>query len=159
MTDVQPDDLPTRWEIELEFVQSLANTQYLVYLAQQGYFKDKAFLNYLNYLNYWKDPKYSVFLVYPDCLHILTLLRNEQFRNELLNQNFTNMLYNDMVDYWKEALFKIKKERAQELQNVDNNTSCDIAAPALTSAPARARAVNTDVNAITTGVKTVEQEN
>lgn len=119
MTDVLPEDLPMRWEIELEFVQSLANTQYLVYLAQQGYFKDESFLNYLNYLNYWKDPKYSVFLVYPNCLHILTMLQNEHFRTELLNQNFTNMLYNDMVEYWKEALFKIEKEAALEKETTN----------------------------------------
>lgn len=131
MAEIQPQDLPTRWEIELEFVQSLANTQYLVYLAQQGYFKDSKFLNYLNYLNYWKDPKYSVFLVYPDCLHILTLLQNEQFRNDLLNQNLTNLLYTDMVDYWKETLYKIEKEKNDQTtqvepqiqQNNNNNTN------------------------------------
>lgn len=118
MNDPQPaattvpstDDLPTRWEIELEFVQSLANTQYISYLAQSGFLKDQKFLNYLNYLNYWKDPKFSKFLVYPNCLHILTLLQNENFRNELLNQNFTNLLYNDMLEYWKEPLFDDEKE-------------------------------------------------
>lgn len=108
------EDLPTRWEIELEFVQSLANTQYLTYLAQLGYFKDESFLNYLNYLNYWKQPSFAKFLVYPDCLHILTLLQNEQFRNEILNPNFTNLLYNDMAEYWKEPLFKDEKERERE---------------------------------------------
>ncbi|TID30861.1 hypothetical protein CANINC_000550 [Pichia inconspicua] len=123
MTEIPLEDIPTRWEIELEFVQSLANTQYLVYLAQQGYFKDPTFLNYLNYLNYWKDPKYSVFLVYPDCLHILTLLQSEQFRNELLNQNLTNMLYSDMVDYWKESLFKIENEKNQFDTNNQNQIS------------------------------------
>lgn len=115
MTEPQPqDELPTRWEIELEFVQSLANTQYLTYLAQLGYFKDESFLNYLNYLNYWKQPSFAKFLVYPDCLHILTLLQSEQFRNEILNPNFTNVLYNDMTEYWKEPLFKDEKERERE---------------------------------------------
>lgn len=129
MTDIPPptipdsmnsgsenDELPTRWEIELEFVQSLANTQYLSYLAQQGYFKNPDFLNYINYLNYWKQPEYARFLVYPDCLHILTLLQNERFRVDILHQNFTNMLYSDMVEYWRESLLK---DEAQKLDSVE----------------------------------------
>lgn len=112
--ELSNEELPTRWEIELEFVQSLANTQYLTYLAQSGYFKDESFLNYLNYLNYWKKPDFAKFLVYPDCLHILTLLQNENFRNEILNPNFTNLLYNDMMEYWKEPLYKDEKEREHE---------------------------------------------
>lgn len=112
--ELSNEELPSRWEIELEFVQSLANTQYLTYLAQSGYFKDESFLNYLNYLNYWKKPDFAKFLVYPDCLHILTLLQNENFRNEILNPNFTNLLYNDMMEYWKEPLYKDEKEREHE---------------------------------------------
>lgn len=119
----QIEELPTRWEIELEFVQSLANTQYVVYLAQQGYFNDKSFLNYLNYLNYWKDPKFSKFLVYPNCLHILTLLQNDQFRLELFNQNFTNVLYNDMVESWKEPLFKDEPDQQQHNQIIQKSQS------------------------------------
>lgn len=125
MSDTQPaetsapiippqDELPLRWEIELEFVQSLANTQYLSYLAQQGYFKDETFINYLRYLTYWKDPKYSKFLVYPNCLHILSMLQNERFRIDVQNQNFTNLLYTDMVEYWREPLFKAEKEMELE---------------------------------------------
>lgn len=118
---IQPqDELPTRWEIELEFVQSLANTQYLSYLAQQGYFKDECFVNYLRYLTYWKDPKYSKFIVYPNCLHILSMLQNERFRMDVQNQNFTNLLYNDMVEYWREPLFKAEKESEK---SVDDNTT------------------------------------
>ncbi|KAG0682097.1 suppressor of hpr1 [Pichia californica] len=115
MTD-QIEDLPTRWEIELEFVQSLANTQYLTYLAQLGYLKDETFLNYLNYLNYWKDPKFSKFLVYPNCLHILSLLQFESFRNQILNSNFTNLLFNDMLEYWKEPLYINEKDNERECE-------------------------------------------
>lgn len=99
-------DLPKRWEVELEFVQSLANTQYLSYLVQQGYLKSPEFLNYIKYLQYWKSNKYSKLLVYPDCLHILTLLQIEQFRIDITNQNLTNALFIDMVDYWKEEIYK-----------------------------------------------------
>lgn len=120
------EDLPTRWEIELEFVQSLANTQYLAYLAQQGYFQDEQFLNYLNYLNYWKDPKFSKFLVYPNCLHILTLLQNDQFKMNLLNQNFTNVLYNDMVELWKEPMIKDDSMKLDEQNNQVNTQTQDL---------------------------------
>lgn len=68
-----------RFELELEFVQSLANPQYLtcefyyyyiiivvlmVVLGQRGYFKEKSFVNYLKYLQYWKTKEYSHFLKY-----------------------------------------------------------------------------------------------
>lgn len=97
----QPDDLPTRWEVELEFVQSLANIQYVNFLAQNDYFNDPAFINYLEYLNYWRDPKYAKHLVYPNCLHILTLLQNEEFRKQITNPDLMNSLMNDMVKKWQ----------------------------------------------------------
>lgn len=95
------DDLPTRWEVELEFVQSLANIQYVNYLAQSEYFSEPAFIAYLEYLMYWKDEKYSRYLVYPNCLHILTLLQNEEFRKNVVNPEFMNALMNDMVKRWQ----------------------------------------------------------
>lgn len=110
--DVNPNaDLPTRWEVELEFVQSLANLQYLSYIVQNGYLKDEKFINYLSYLTYWRGKEYSKHIVYPDCLHILTLLQNEQFRLEIGNPNLTNALFIDMVDYWKEEIYKDEKSR------------------------------------------------
>lgn len=39
-----------RFEMDLEFVQSLGNTQYLYQLAHQGILDDAAFVNYLKYL-------------------------------------------------------------------------------------------------------------
>lgn len=96
------DELPTRWEIELEFVQSLANIQYVNYLAQNDYLADPAFIAYLEYLTYWKDAKYARYLVYPNCLHILTLLQNEEFRKNVVNPEFINALMNDMVKRWQQ---------------------------------------------------------
>jgi mediator of RNA polymerase II transcription subunit 31 len=46
-------------QVELEFVQCLANPNYLNFLAQRGYFKENAFINYLKYLLYWKEPEYA----------------------------------------------------------------------------------------------------
>lgn len=95
------NSLPTRWEIELEFVQSLSNIPYVNYLAQNNYFNDENFINYLNYLQYWTQPEYSKFLVYPNCLHILKLLQDENFRKNIINQDFMNSLMNDMVKRWQ----------------------------------------------------------
>ena len=53
------------FQVEMEFVQSLANPNYLHFLAQRGFMKDPAFINYLSYLTYWKDPAYVSFLKYP----------------------------------------------------------------------------------------------
>lgn len=47
-------------------VQQLVDMQIvslcLSVLAQRGYFKDKAFVNYLKYLLYWKEPEYAKYL-------------------------------------------------------------------------------------------------
>jgi hypothetical protein len=40
-----------RFFVEAEFVQALANIDYVVWLAKQDYFEDEAFLNFLKYLN------------------------------------------------------------------------------------------------------------
>lgn len=95
------DELPTRWEVELEFVQSLANIQYVNWLAQNDYLADPAFVNYLQYLSYWKEPKYAKYVVYPDCLHVLTLLQSEDFRKSIVNPELINTLMNDMVKRWQ----------------------------------------------------------
>lgn len=52
-----------RFELELEFVQSLANPFYLHSLAQQGILKQPAFINFLNYLQYWKEKDYARFIL------------------------------------------------------------------------------------------------
>lgn len=95
------EELPTRWEVELEFVQSLANIQYVNYLAQNDYLSDPKFIEYLKYLNYWKETKFAKYVVYPNCLHILTLLQNEEFRKSIVNPEFMNTLMNDMVKKWQ----------------------------------------------------------
>lgn len=83
-----------------EFVQSLANIQYLNHLAQNKYLQDPAFVRYLDYLQYWRQPQYAKHLVYPDCLHVLALLQNEQFRKDILRADVAGMLMNEMVERW-----------------------------------------------------------
>ncbi|KAI8442237.1 hypothetical protein MSG28_005813 [Choristoneura fumiferana] len=74
-----------RFQVELEFVQCLANPNYIHFLAQRGYFKEQTFINYLRYLQYWREPEYARFLKYPMCLHFLELLQHEAFRRECVS--------------------------------------------------------------------------
>lgn len=52
-----------RFELELEFVQALANPFYLHSLSQQGILNQPAFVNYLEYLQYWKAKDYARFIL------------------------------------------------------------------------------------------------
>ena len=51
-----------RFELELEFVQALANPYYLHSLAQQNILSQPAFINFLAYLLYWKEKDYARFI-------------------------------------------------------------------------------------------------
>lgn len=94
------NDETTRFQIELEFVQSLANPNYLNYLAQRGYFKQPTFLNYLRYLMYWKEPEYCKHLVYPQCLRLLEMLQHEKFLTELVNAQCTRFVDDQLIRVW-----------------------------------------------------------
>lgn len=52
----------SRFELELEFVQSLANPYYLHSLAQQNILNQPTFIKFLEYLQYWKQKDYARFL-------------------------------------------------------------------------------------------------
>ncbi|KAI9720836.1 MAG: hypothetical protein M1812_002675 [Candelaria pacifica] len=54
----------TRFELELEFVQCLANPWYLNHLATQKLLDNTSFISYLDYLQYFKQPQYAKFLTY-----------------------------------------------------------------------------------------------
>lgn len=90
-----------RFQIELEFVQCLANPEYLNFLAQRGYLKDKAFVNYLKYLQYWKKPEYAKFLKYPMCLYFLELLQYEHFRREITNAQCAKFIEDQQLLHWQ----------------------------------------------------------
>lgn len=89
---------PTRWEADLEFVQSLANPMYVHFLAQNKYLESREFLNYLEYLEFWRDPPYLRFIVYPNCLYMLTLLQQPSFREEIGKFEVAQAL---MDSFWK----------------------------------------------------------
>ncbi|KAH9889182.1 mediator of RNA polymerase II transcription subunit 31 [Xylariomycetidae sp. FL2044] len=83
----------SRFEIELEFVQSLANPYYLNFLASQKYFSEPRFVNYLKYLLYWTKPPYLKYLNYPGpTIKNLELLQEEKFRQDILSPELTQTL-------------------------------------------------------------------
>ncbi|KAH7336215.1 SOH1-domain-containing protein [Rhexocercosporidium sp. MPI-PUGE-AT-0058] len=98
-----PSDEPkyggfTRFEIELEFVQSLASPLYLNHLASQKYLENPSFIAYLSYLQYWQHPPYTKFLNYPGpTLKNLELLQQERFRTDILSPDTVARLFEEGV--------------------------------------------------------------
>ena len=62
----QQDQEKNRFIAELEFVQCLANPNYICFLAQNGYFKKPEFINYMEYLkvNYYTCKIQHLFIVF-----------------------------------------------------------------------------------------------
>jgi len=86
----------TRFELELEFVQSLANPFYLNYLADQKFLAEPAFVAYLSYLQYWTRPPYLKYLHYPGpTLRHLELLQQETFRQSIIRPDVVNRLHEE----------------------------------------------------------------
>ncbi|KAI9163245.1 Mediator of RNA polymerase II transcription subunit 31 [Paramyrothecium foliicola] len=86
----------SRFEIELEFVQSLANPYYLNHLASQKLLTQPSFVAYLAYLRYWSRPPYLKYLTYPGpTLRHLELLQQEQFRQDIMSPDLVQRLVED----------------------------------------------------------------
>ncbi|KAH6577158.1 hypothetical protein BASA50_004333 [Batrachochytrium salamandrivorans] len=97
--DVPPEKL--RFQLELEFVQCLANPAYLQYLAQQRYFENPAFINYLSYLKYWQKPAYAKYIQFPYSLSILDLLQHESFRKACASADTAAFLHKKQYYHWE----------------------------------------------------------
>ncbi|CAI2321890.1 unnamed protein product [Caenorhabditis sp. 36 PRJEB53466] len=95
-----------RFEVECEFVQALANPNYLNFLAQRGYFKEEYFVNYLKYLLYWKEPQYARCLKFPQCLHMLEALQSQQFRDAMAYGPSAKFVEDQVVLQWQFYLRK-----------------------------------------------------
>jgi mediator of RNA polymerase II transcription subunit 31 len=89
--------------LDLEFVQCLANPEYLKFLSQHEnrYFQDDKFVAYLKYLQYWKSSKYVKYIAYPHCLYILDLLQDENFRNQISQPGLSDYIYKQQYYQWK----------------------------------------------------------
>ncbi|KZV91892.1 SOH1-domain-containing protein [Exidia glandulosa HHB12029] len=90
-----------RFELELEFVQALANPYYLQSLAQHGILDKPEFINYLSYLQYWKQKDYARFIQYPHALHHLDLLQHENFRKDIAKDEWREYVNQKQFDHWR----------------------------------------------------------
>ena len=124
---------------DLEFVQCLANPNYLAYLSMNNYFKQKEFINYIEYLQYFKQGKYLKYITYSRSIIFLDLLRYEFFRQALETENFIRFLTNAIHEDWNEVekvksiivnhinLNKTKKEEnPEETENNKEKSDIDI---------------------------------
>ncbi|KAK1829502.1 mediator of RNA polymerase II transcription subunit 31 [Podospora conica] len=98
----------TRFELELEFVQSLANPQYLNHLASRKLLTNPSFVAYLDYLQYWSRPPYLKYLTYPGpTLKNLQLLQEERFRQDIISPDLVQALVTEgmkaAVEWHKEG--------------------------------------------------------
>ena len=79
-----------RFEAELEFVQALANPEYLHHLAQNRYFDNPRFVEYVEYLQYWQELPYCLYIVFPQSLKVLELLQSDKFIAALKHADIKN---------------------------------------------------------------------
>ena len=111
------------WQAELEFVQSLANPEYLhcalsaprpraptrsparpcalADLAQNRYLDDPSFVERIEYLRYWADERYCHYIVFPHCLRMLELLQQPSFRAALKRADFKEMVFRQQHYAWR----------------------------------------------------------
>ena len=61
----------------------LANVEYVIWLAREGYLDDACFVNYLSALIYLEDPNYMHLMIYPLGLSALKVLINEGARKAI----------------------------------------------------------------------------
>ncbi|KAJ3375078.1 hypothetical protein GGF31_005800 [Allomyces arbusculus] len=95
-----PEEQRRRFEIELEFVQCLANPHYLHHLAQTGFLDKKESINYLEYLQYWKSQEYAKLIAYPQCLFFLDLLQEPAFRAAMRARENADFLAHRQALHW-----------------------------------------------------------
>ena len=101
-----PVEERTRFQIELEFVQCLANPNYLNFLAQRKYLQSPQFVAYLRYLQYWRQPEYAKYLRYPMCLYFLDLLQYEHFRKEISSSHAAKFIEDQQLLHWQHYIRK-----------------------------------------------------
>lgn len=78
-TDVPVQEMkpPSRFEVEIEFVNSLSNINYINYLIKnRNLLNDSRFLRYLLYLyvTYCCNVEFKKYIVYPNCLVFIKIL-------------------------------------------------------------------------------------
>ncbi|KAJ2707691.1 suppressor of hpr1 [Coemansia sp. IMI 203386] len=116
ITDPHAEFTKERFEVELEFLQCLANPWYINIIAQQGYFDKPEFINYLNYLQYWKKPEYVKFVVYPHALAFLDLLQTKEFREEIKKVDEATRIHGLQYHHWRWPNYQQNDEEEPQQQ-------------------------------------------
>ena len=76
-TPVQDMKPPSRFEVEIEFVNALSNINYFNYLIKnRNLLKDSSFLRYMQYLyvTYCLNAEFKKYIIYPNCLLFIKIL-------------------------------------------------------------------------------------
>ncbi|GAW05545.1 SOH1-domain-containing protein [Lentinula edodes] len=108
-----------RFELELEFVQALANPFYLHSLAQQNILEQPTFINFLKYLLYFKEKDCARFIHYPHALHHLELLQHAQFRTAMKkDEMFREYLNQQQFEHWRTWKDPAKLNANSELEDM-----------------------------------------
>jgi mediator of RNA polymerase II transcription subunit 31 len=107
-----------RFLVELEFVQCLANPNYLNYLAGRGLFDNDSFKNYLKYLLYWKKPEYIKYVKFPECLFFLELIQHENLQSILKDAKCTSFILEQQLLHWKYYLRNREQQQRQEVEEL-----------------------------------------
>lgn len=130
-----------RFELELEFVQSLASPAYLHYLAtnhsteDHTWLDDPEFLNFLRYLlDTWSRPEYNRYLVYPQALYFLEWFLNHHQRDEWAQVAFRNFAHQQQFMTWQHRAARLYGVGSTKPKNKDDEAA--VAAAAATAAAA-----------------------
>eukprot|EP00927_Polykrikos_kofoidii_P068084 TRINITY_DN63479_c0_g1_i1.p1 TRINITY_DN63479_c0_g1~~TRINITY_DN63479_c0_g1_i1.p1 ORF type:complete len:587 (-),score=90.52 TRINITY_DN63479_c0_g1_i1:158-1918(-) len=93
-------DKSHRFVAELEFLQCLANPEYVQWLANQRLFEAPAFLKFLAYLRYWAEQPHVQHVVYPQGLRMLEMLMCPEFRARVHRLDARTVLTKQMLCHW-----------------------------------------------------------
>lgn len=89
------------FSVQLEFICSLANPSYIVFLSQKGHLQDKRFLRYLKHLQAtWKQPQYARFVRYPYGLYFLEALQRPEFRVAVAVDGWEARAKSQIISHW-----------------------------------------------------------
>eukprot|EP01028_Stygiella_incarcerata_P003223 TRINITY_DN1626_c0_g1_i1.p1 TRINITY_DN1626_c0_g1~~TRINITY_DN1626_c0_g1_i1.p1 ORF type:complete len:204 (-),score=73.68 TRINITY_DN1626_c0_g1_i1:76-687(-) len=94
-------DEKTRFQLDLEFVECLAQPYYLHHLYINGYFDRPQFRNYLKYLGYFHKPEYAKHVLWPQALFFLSQLENDSFCERLAEDSFILTLHRIAIVQWR----------------------------------------------------------
>ena len=118
-------ELPeNRFELELEFVQSLASPAYLHYLAtnpssdDHNWLDDPEFIEFLRYLlKTWSRPEYNQYLVYPQALYFLEWMLHHR-REEWAQVGFRNFAHQQQFMSWQHRASRLYGRGSQKPQDL-----------------------------------------